>query len=461
MRNCVFLSPTDTAYVETQFTVEAKNLKFIKNDANKWEATLQVTLLYIRDSVVFKHMKYLLFSEAIEDTSKERNFNLGDLKRMSLPNGEYDIEIYLEDFNDKTSRGYLTEGINIKYKTDSLSFSDIELVESYNYSKENSIYSKYGYEILPYTIQYYPTALSKLTFYCELYHTDQYFLTDNFLTSIYIRESLSGKPIENFIFNVKQSPDSLKILFSSFDISKLPTGSYFLTIELRNKKYESVAMQNLYFIRTNTAIVFNPMQLDSVQVEKDFATKLPDDSLNFYVQSLYPLANNDEHNYINYFKKSTDNNAMRAFIFKFWVKRNANDPYAEWSNYKSQVYAAENSFHTQIKHGYETDRGRIYLKYGAPSDINKRSQEPGTFPYEVWHYYFITPSQSDVHFIFYNPDLVTNDYELIHSDAIGEIKNPKWKYKLNDAFKNQKGATNSDATEFPNSWGSHVDDFLK
>lgn len=61
-------------------------------------------------------------------------------------------------------------------------------------------------------------------------------------------------------------------------------------------------MQNLYFIRTNTAIVFNPKQLDSVQVENDFATKLPDDSLNFYVQSLYPLANNDEHNYINYFK---------------------------------------------------------------------------------------------------------------------------------------------------------------
>ncbi|TSA49773.1 MAG: hypothetical protein D4R43_03330, partial [Sphingobacteriales bacterium] len=99
MRNCVFLSPTDTAYVETQLTVEAKNLKFIKRDENKWEATLQVTLLYIKDSMVFKHMKYLLFSEAIKDTSKERNFNLADLKRMSLANGEYKIEIYLEDFN--------------------------------------------------------------------------------------------------------------------------------------------------------------------------------------------------------------------------------------------------------------------------------------------------------------------------------------------------------------------------
>ncbi len=460
MRNCVFLASNDTAYVETQFTVSAKNLKFVLRNDKKWEASVEVTLLYMRDSGVFKHLKYLLFSEAIADTSNN-NFNLTDLKRVSLPNGEFSVEIYLEDYNQKTTSGYITEGISINYKTDSLSFSDIELVENYSESKEKSIYTKRGYEIQPYTIQYYPTALSKLTFYAEIYNTDKYFQADIFLSSIYIRESLTGKPMEHFIFNAKQSPEKIKVLFSSFDISGLPTGAYFLTIELRNKKNEHVAEQNIYFIRTNTSITFNPKLLDSVQVENNFSMNLPADSLNFYVQSLYPIASNDEHNYISYFKKSNDDTAMSAFLYKFWIARNAHDPLTEWMNYKKLVYEAESNFKTQTRHGYNTDRGIIFLKYGAPAQINKRSQEPGTYPYEIWHYYFLDPNQSNVHFIFYNTDLVSNNYKLLHSNAIGEIKNPRWQYILNDAFKNKKGINNTDLTDYPDSFGSHADDFMK
>ncbi len=460
MRNCVFLSSSDSAYVETQFTVGAENLKFIQRPDNKWEASVQVTLLYMIDSSVFKHLKYLLFSEPLIDTTS-KNFNLTDLKRVSLPNGEFSIEIYLEDYNNKSLTGFMTEGININFKTDSLSFSDIELVATYSETQEKSIYSKRGYEIQPYTIQYYPTALPKLTFYAEVYNTDNYFHEDKFLSSVYIRESLSGKPLEHFIFNSKQTPEQIKILFSSFDISNLPTGSYFLTIELRNKMNEHVAEQNLYFIRTNTAIVFNPNQLDSVQVENAFAATLPADSLNFYLQSLSPIASNEEHNYIDYFRKSKNDTAMRAFIYKFWVARNAPDPLAAWENYKVQIYKAEESFKTQTRHGFETDRGIIYIKYGAPDQMNKSSQEPGTYPYEIWHYYFIAPNQTDKHFVFYNTDLVSNNYKLIHSDAIGEINNPRWRYKLNDAFKNKKGINNTDKTDYPDSFGSHADDFMK
>ncbi len=460
MRNCIFLSSHDTAYVETQFTVDAKNLLFIQQQNKKWEASLEVTLLYIKDSSIVKHLKYILFSEQIDDTTAV-NFNLTDLKRVSLPNGNYSVEIYLEDLNNKQLKGFISEGISINNKTDSLSFSDIELVESYNESKSKTIYTKRGYEIQPYTIQYYPTALAKLTFYAEIYNTDKYFQLDNFLTSIYIRESLTGNPVENYKFNSKQTPEKIKVMFSFFDISQLPTGAYFLTIELRNKKNEYVAEQNLYFIRTNTSITFNPSEFDSVKIENDLINNTPNDSLNFYVQSLNAIASNDEHNYISYFKKSTDYAAMRSFIYKFWVKRNPHEPFIEWLKYKSLVIEAERNFKTQTRHGFDTDRGRIYLQHGTPSDINSSSHEPGTYPYEVWHYYFIPPNQSDVHFVFYNPDLVSNNYKLIHSDAIGEIKNPRWKFMLNDAFKNKKGVTNTDVTEFPDSWGSHVDDFMK
>jgi hypothetical protein len=232
MRNCVFLDSHDTAYVETQFTIATKYLKLAQRDDKKFEAAVKVTLLYEKDSTIIKHIKYLLYSEPMTDTSFVK-FNLADLKRVSLPDGDYSVSLYLEDFYDSTSRASLNEGLNIHFNRDSLEFSDIELVESYSESNNNSIYTKHGYEILPYTIQYYPTAIVKLTFYSEIYHCDKYFGAENFLASVYIRESLTGKPLENFIFNLKQTPEPRKILFSSFDISDLPSGKYYLTIELR------------------------------------------------------------------------------------------------------------------------------------------------------------------------------------------------------------------------------------
>jgi hypothetical protein len=53
----------------------------------------------------------------------------------------------------------------------------------------------------------------------------------------------------------------------------------------------------------------------------------------------------------------------------------------------------------------------------------------GTVPYEIWHYYKLK-NQSNRKFVFANPDLVLNDYALIHSDAIGELSNPNWRSKL-------------------------------
>ena len=72
----------------------------------------------------------------------------------------------------------------------------------------------------------------------------------------------------------------------------------------------------------------------------------------------------------------------------------------------------------QVK-GYRTDRGRVYLQYGQPNDILEIPSDPVTLPYEIWHYYYLD-NQSNVKFVFYDPALVGNDYELLHSNKYGE-----------------------------------------
>ena len=94
------------------------------------------------------------------------------------------------------------------------------------------------------------------------------------------------------------------------------------------------------------------------------------------------------------------------------------------------------NFGTLIQRGYETDRGRVYLRYGAPNSINQRYNEPSAYPYEIWQYWQIR-SQTNVRFVFYNKDEVSNDFALLHSDLRGEINNRQWEmflFQRNNVF---------------------------
>ncbi len=100
-----------------------------------------------------------------------------------------------------------------------------------------------------------------------------------------------------------------------------------------------------------------------------------------------------------------------------------------WYEYYNNVVIANNSYSSLKIKGYKTDRGQIFLRYGAPNEIEKFPFTPEYYPYEIWYYYQAL-DQNNVMFIFYSRDLVTGFYELIHSTARNEVYNPAWKLIL-------------------------------
>jgi hypothetical protein len=93
------------------------------------------------------------------------------------------------------------------------------------------------------------------------------------------------------------------------------------------------------------------------------------------------------------------------------------------------VRKADLSFKTRMKKGYETDRGRVFLKYGPPNTIVDRPYEKDVVPYQVWHYYKLG-TLSNRRFVFYQPDLIANEFIMLHSDVPGEITNTNWQNYL-------------------------------
>ena len=118
--------------------------------------------------------------------------------------------------------------------------------------------------------------------------------------------------------------------------------------------------------------------------------------------------------------------------------------------------------------GFDSDRGRVYLQYGTPDQLTKYYTDEGAFPYEIWEYYSLIDKsqaltnpdnrQSNKKFVFYNPDLVTNKFALIHSDARGEINNARWKLQI---YSRTTQSTNLDNENVPDNFGGNADENFK
>ena len=128
--------------------------------------------------------------------------------------------------------------------------------------------------------------------------------------------------------------------------------------------------------------------------------------------------------YLKYFLK-------RRFFLKHWAKKNPIMPEQAYDEYMMVAKVIDKTYGNGFGYGFETDRGRVFMKYGRPDDIVTVENEMNAPPYEVWIYYKMEKTQqSNVKFLFYNPNLIANGHRLLHTTCRGEIQNPRWKHEL-------------------------------
>lgn len=72
--------------------------------------------------------------------------------------------------------------------------------------------------------------------------------------------------------------------------------------------------------------------------------------------------------------------------------------------------------------GWNTERGRVILRYGVPTERQQFVEDMQNRPYEVWFYENV---QGGVHFYFVDKTYSGN-YFLVHSTARHEPYNLNW-----------------------------------
>ncbi|MBZ2176968.1 MAG: GWxTD domain-containing protein [Acidobacteria bacterium] len=126
------------------------------------------------------------------------------------------------------------------------------------------------------------------------------------------------------------------------------------------------------------------------------------------------------------FKRLATDEEREQFIEQFWLRRDPS-PDSQENEFKEEHYrriAYANERYASGIPGWKTDRGRIYITFGPPDEIEshpsggtyERPFEEGggttsTFPFEKWRYRWIQDIGSDIMIEFVDPTM-TGEYRM-------------------------------------------------
>jgi len=148
-------------------------------------------------------------------------------------------------------------------------------------------------------------------------------------------------------------------------LDSLTPGTYWLVVEAIDQQATAVAMATVNLISEVAGqIGGTPYQLQIGPREEK------------YYRELQYVATPREVEYYN--KLSPE--GKEAYLAWFWSKHNL-------SEFVRRREVVESRFGTARTSGIKTDRGKIYIKYGEPDAVERKTMEMDVKPREYWFYY--------------------------------------------------------------------------
>jgi GWxTD domain-containing protein len=447
-----FYAPGIGNYLEVYMQFVSYSVLY-KNEGNGLRSKVLISVEIADTTQTVFSDRYVLESPEAIDSIQDDFY---EVLRIQLNPGKYTMKLNLLDVNKEGSEISGNLPITIEDFSKNTKISDIIVAEFAYPSDEQTNFDKSGYHIIPMLSSFYATDSKNLPIYLELYGTEG-IMDSTFLLSYRMINTKDATEMQGFskTFSYKKGP--VIPVFESINIEDLSTGNYQLEVRVSRSSNEILAVQTYDFERSNEN---NSMfTMENLQLDPAFQASIPTDSVLYFLESLIPISKPAEiKNIIETLKSKNVENA-RKHLQGYWVITSPTNSYESWLKYKAQVVFVQDIYGNNFQEGFETDRGRVYLKYGAPNQVNARESSPSEYPYEIWTYNKIG-IYSNKRFIFYNPDLVNNAYRLLHSDMLGELKNPAWPQIL--AKRNTYNGNVDDPNQNNvNHWGGESNDLFR
>jgi len=340
-------------------SVSNDQLLFLETDGEfKGKLRFEVTFLDAQGDVAGKSEREVIVRAASSDDASDRGIIQVLQSKLIVPPGTYFATITLEDLNARKKeivsfiRGAYKSGeIELVVESQAfpdgaISLSDVEFARSLRRVYEGS-FQKSGFEVMPNPHRRYGLLLAELPIYFEVYDLRETQKEDTLL----VRYSIINKPGRE-IYGTENPIDLRGNVVGStalFNITSLPAGSYLLSLSLVNRDGEVLAESRRKFDVAWSVYSWGRHEIEALG---DLAYVFTDEEM----KTFKALSPGDQEEF------------LRAFWLKIDPSPGTVENEALIEHFRRVKYADQNYTSANTR-GALSDRGRLYIKYGPPDDI--------------------------------------------------------------------------------------------
>lgn len=417
----------NVSYVEVYLQVIGKTVTFDTILGDKIQAAVETSVIIRQNDSIVAAERFVLRSPEFDKIN-----DFVEIRRYVLEDGLYEITTNFSDIRDETNQLEVLQAFDIEYGNDGLLQSDIRLLSSIKQEEGQSDFHRNGYFLEPLPFNFYHRYNSTLIFYNEIYNSDKEIQND-FMITYRIKKNRSNDLFDTIDYRHKRlNPMKVNVVMAKLDISDLPSGNYLLEVEVKDRDQNILSKRSTDFSRSNPVADVMLLERSTEDESLSWLDTFSEARIVYAMKALEPTLAGQDVITLNYLLDHPGKLLYKKnFLYHIYTQRYGELGEQGFLQYMEVADAIHAMFKSGMGYGFETDRGRIYLKYGRPDERIRIEDDQGAYPYEIWYYNKILDTgQSDVRFMFYNPELATNHFLLLTSTCRGERQNPRWEYSL-------------------------------
>jgi len=425
----VFKYSDSKSVVEIYFSFTQRCLIY-QYSGNEFIATVNTQVIII-DADAGKELFNQTFgmNSQVSDTSRAKLLSkLIGQQNFTLSSGSYKIILIGYDKNNVSSSDSSDYELIIpQYEPEKTDMSSLQLSTGIEKSNDkNSIFYKNGLEVTPNPNLLFGGNLNKIFYYLEIYNIEKEFSSDSvfFITQLI---DLSGNIVESSQ-KKEMGRKSAFVEFGFHIADSLQTGSYVFKVMLVNILTGNKIIREKKFYVYNAVLSQETGLTDDLGfMQSEFVNK-PVESLDDEFEKIIYIRSAKE---TEEYKKLNTVEDKRKFLYAFWKKKDTNPVTPKFElreEYFKRVSEANKKYKQGFADGWKSDRGRIFILYGPPDDIERHFMEANVKNYEIWTYEYI---EGGTEAIFAETSTSGEGiYYLVHSTLRNEYEDPNWYVKL-------------------------------
>ena len=413
-----FSNNSQSSYLEIYYELYPKLISYVQSEG-KFHGAIRLTTRLTNKATDSILVRQNFVVPVVVDDTLEASMRSTVVSQLgyAIPFGEYSLYVMAFDSLAPSRRDSLLLAIKVDPPKPLVSSSDLELCSSIRESKnKDDVFYKNSFEVVPNPmLMYGSTSYPVVYYYLELYglNTNE---TYNLATKI---ASLNGKVMKESTqkksYKVKNAVE-----VGTMNITSIPSGKYSFHAVLTDEKGQVLINAQKHFYANNPQI--KAAELSAAALGASALMGLGGEELALEFRKAQYIATSKE---IKMFSNVSSDEGRREFLAKMWsdvgAGRDGRPPITR-EEYLRRIEIANQRYHAMQKDGWKTDRGRVFVLYSVPDEVERVPSGEQSKPYEIWHYNSV---EDGVIFVFVDRSGF-GDFILVHSTKRGEVQDENW-----------------------------------